>query len=67
MDNEHAEKLLIAMGKLTDAIEKLNQRLPQSTGASLPYLPPVDGMIGVEYGKTLFKEALGDDAGEPMI
>ena len=32
MDNEHAEKLLVAMIKLTNAIERLNQRLPQPTG-----------------------------------
>jgi hypothetical protein len=29
---EHAEKVLLALGKLTDAIERLNQRLPQPTG-----------------------------------
>ena len=67
MDNEHAEKLLVAMVNLTDAIERLIQQQPQSTGAwecfsdgsvrSIPYGPipyetPVDGRNGVEYGAT---------------
>jgi hypothetical protein len=32
MDNEHIDKLLVAMVKLTDAIEQLNQRLPRAVG-----------------------------------
>jgi hypothetical protein len=34
MDNEHADKLLIAMGKLTDAIERAIKLQPRFTHPS---------------------------------
>ncbi len=63
MDNAHADNLLTAMIKLTEAIERLNQRLQRPTGAweclsdgsvrPIPYRPPVDGAIGAEYGESM--------------